>query len=118
MGEFYARPGQIPDQEGDIIVAHYREQPNDEIIDQGVPIVFVEEPAPEQNDIVVVANPDDVVVVANPQDVVVVANQDDIVIDNNNDFIVVEAGPAEPEQLPEEEQMVHNDSGIENNDEE
>jgi len=116
MGEFYARPGQIPDQEGDIIVAHYREQ-NDEVIDQGVPIVFVDEPVPEQNDIVVVANPDDVVVVANPQDVVVVANQDDIVVDNNNEFIVVEAGPAEPEQLPEEEQMVHNDSGIENNDE-
>ena len=127
MGEFYARPGQVPDVEGDIIVADFREPNNDVVQDHGVPIVFVEEPPQQQNDIVVVANPNDIVVIANPEDNVIIANPDDNVViededvdmvDNNNEFIVVEAGPAEPEQLPENEQIVHNDSGIENNDDE
>ena len=111
MGEFYARPGQVPDVEGDIIVADYREQPNnvEMMPDHGVPIVYIEEP-PQR--------PDDIVVVANPEDIVVVANPGDIIVDNNNEFVVVEAGPAEPEPLPENEQIIHNDSGIENNDEE
>ena len=111
MGEFYARPGQIPDVEGDIIVDDYREQPNNvEVMpDHGVPIVYIEEP-PQR--------PDDIVIVANPEDIVVAANPGDIIVDNNNEFVVIEAGPADPDLLPNNEQIIHNDSGIENNDEE
>ena len=98
-GEFYARPGQVPDDNGDIIVADYRQdQPNNvEMPENGMPIVFIEEPIVPDNNNEFNENPEQ------PMEA--------------QEFIIIDVGPAEQEDLPQNEQIVHNDSGIDDDEE-